>query len=196
MTVVPCSRAAAVSSSITSSPDIESSDPVGSSANSTSGPATRPRASATRWACPPDSSPDLRYSSPSRPSVPNHFLAAVIAGPRRGAGQQQGQRDVLFGGQLGDQLTGLEHEPEPVPAQRAAPVIAQRVQPLPAEPDLPLLGNQDARQAVQQGGLARAARPHDRDDLALPDAQRGAAQRRRLAERLHQVSRLDNLRSS
>src|SRR6266702_3758423 len=115
MTVVPCSRAAAVSSSITSSPDTESSDPVGSSANSTSGPATRPRASATRCACPPDSSPDLRRSSPSRPSVPNHFL--------------------------------------------------------PAEPDLALLGYQDARQAVQQGGLARPARPHDRDDLALPDSQ-------------------------
>jgi hypothetical protein len=72
-----------------------------------------------------------------------------------GAGQQQGQRDVLFRGQLGHQLAGLEHEPEPVPAQRAAPVIAQGVQPLPAEPDLALLGDQDARQAVQQRGLAR-----------------------------------------
>ena len=110
-----------------------------------------------------------------------------------GAGQQQRQRDVLFRGQLGDQLAGLEHEPEPVPAQRAAPVVAQGVQPLPAEPDLALLGDQDARQAVQQGGLARAARPHDRDDLALPDGQRGAAQRRRFAERLHQVPRLDDV---
>ena len=30
----------------------------------------------------------------------------------------------------------------------------QRVEPLPAEPDLALIGHQDAREAVQQGGLA------------------------------------------
>ena len=71
-----------------------------------------------------------------------HCLAGILV-PERGK--------VWFGGH---QLTGLEHEPEPVPAQRAAPVVAQGVQPLPAEPDLPPLGYQDARQAVQQGGLA------------------------------------------
>ncbi len=109
-----------------------------------------------------------------------------------GAGQQQGQGDVLLRGQLGHQLTGLEHEPEPVPAQRAALVVAQGVQPLPAEPDLSLVRDQDAGQAVQQGGLARSARTHDRDDLALPDSQQGAAQRRRLPERLHHAPRLDD----
>src|ERR1700747_3405976 len=141
MTVVPCSRAPAVSSSITSSPDTESSDPVGSSANSTSGSATKPRARGTRWAWPPGRPPDLGRSNPvqaeradPRPGRRHRRAAA-------GAGQQQRQGDVLFGGQLGDQLTGLEHEPEPVPAQRAAPVVAQGVQPLAAEPDLALLGD-------------------------------------------------------
>ena len=54
-----------------------------------------------------------------------HCLAGILV-------PEQGQGDVLFRGQLGDQLAGLEHEPEPVPAQRAAPVVAQGVQPLPA----------------------------------------------------------------
>jgi hypothetical protein len=109
-----------------------------------------------------------------------------------GTGQQQRQRDVLLGGQLGDELTGLEHEPEPVPAQLAAPVISQGVQPLPAEPDLPLVGNQDAGQAVQQRRLARPARPHDREDLTPAHDHAGAAQRRRLAEGLHDIPGLDS----
>ena len=118
------------------------------------------------------------------------------AGPGRaapGARQQQRQRDVLLGRQLGDQLAGLEHEPEPVAAQCAAPVVAERVQALPVEPGLALAGDQDAGQAVQQRGLAGAARPHDRDDLAAPDGERRAAQRRRAAERQRQAARLDDV---
>src|SRR5215472_15419341 len=47
---------------MTSSPLSESMDPVGSSAKSTSGWATRPRARATRWDWPPDISP-VRWRS-------------------------------------------------------------------------------------------------------------------------------------
>ena len=50
MTLVFCSVAAAVNSSITCSPAIVSSDPVGSSANTTAGSVTRARATATRCA--------------------------------------------------------------------------------------------------------------------------------------------------
>jgi hypothetical protein len=110
-------------------------------------------------------------------------------GPAPGAGQQQRQRDVFLGGQLGHQLTGLEHEPEPVTAQRAAPVVAERVKPLPGEPDLAGFRHQDAGQAVQQGGLARPARSHDGDDLAPLHRERGVPQGRRRAERLHQAPR-------
>src|SRR5580658_1456082 len=68
---------------MTCSPARESSDPVGSSANRTSGRATRPRARATRWACPPDSSPDLRCSRPSRSRRSNQVLASFSACVRR-----------------------------------------------------------------------------------------------------------------
>ncbi|CAI7974177.1 hypothetical protein FRAHR75_120004 [Frankia sp. Hr75.2] len=81
-TVVPCSRADPTSRSMTRSPVKESSAPVGSSANSTSGRPTRPRANATRCAWPPDSSPDRRRSSPAMPS---RSTAEQRAGcPRRG----------------------------------------------------------------------------------------------------------------
>jgi hypothetical protein len=71
----------------------ESREPVGSSANRTSGLATRPRASATRCAWPPDSSPDLRPSSPSRASLANNVRACVrAAAPRRTAPRSAAER--------------------------------------------------------------------------------------------------------
>ena len=66
ITVEPSSRAVRVKRPITSSPVSESREPVGSSAKSTSGCATSPRASATRWAWPPDISPVRWRSRPSR----------------------------------------------------------------------------------------------------------------------------------
>ena len=89
--MVPCSRAVLVIRLITSSPDTESSEPVGSSANSTCGPVTMPRASATRCACPPDSSPDRRRPSPSRPSLPNQALASASAAARRAPPSSSGR---------------------------------------------------------------------------------------------------------
>jgi hypothetical protein len=100
--------------------------------------------------------------------------------------------DVLLRRQLRDQLTELEHEPEPGPAQVAAPVLAQGVQPPPVEPDLALIGGQDAGQAVQQRRLAGSARAHDRDDLAPVHADGGAAQGRRRPERLDDAACLDD----
>ena len=180
--MVPCSRAAATSRSITCSPVSESSAPVGSSAKSTSRPATRPRASATRCACPPDSSPDRRCSRPSRPRRSNQAVALRSASRPADAAEQQRQRDVLRGGQLGDELAELEHEAEAVPAQAAALGLGHGVDPGPVEEDLAGVGHQDAGQAVQQRRLARAARAHDGEDLAGVHGDAGAAQRGGLAE--------------
>jgi hypothetical protein len=54
---------------------VESSAPVGSSAKTMSAPVTCARAIATRWACPPDSSPILRSSMPESPSADNQEAA-------------------------------------------------------------------------------------------------------------------------
>jgi hypothetical protein len=85
----------------------------------------------------------------------------------RHAAQEQGERDVFLGRQLGHQLTELEHEPEVVAAQLAARGLAERVDPPTVEVDLTGVRHEDAGEAVQQRRLAGAARAHDRHDLAL-----------------------------
>ena len=47
----------------------------------------------------------------------------------------------------------------------------QPVDPLPAQPDLAARGGLKAAEHVQQRGLARAGRPHDRHELADADVQ-------------------------
>src|SRR5699024_2298657 len=63
----PVCRAAVVSTCSTSWPVCGSRAPVGSSAKMTPGAVTSARAIATRWACPPESSPGRRVSIPARP---------------------------------------------------------------------------------------------------------------------------------
>ena len=111
-TTPACSvRAVLTSSSMTSSAATESSEPVGSSAKISRGPATSARAIATRWPWPPESSPGSRSPRPSRPSRGSHACGRRH-GPPPLAGQQQRQRDVLHHWQLGHELSELEHEPE------------------------------------------------------------------------------------
>src|SRR5215470_3229771 len=78
-TVVPCSRASAVSRSITFSPVSESSDPVGSSAKMSFGASARARATATRCASPPESSPVRRLPLSPMPSRSSHASAVLYA---------------------------------------------------------------------------------------------------------------------
>ena len=99
---------------MTSSPLNESSDPVGSSANSTSGLATRPRAKATRWDWPPDispaalalQSPEVETFEPAARFTKGLFTVHTT--------EQQRQRDVLLGRELRHQLAELEHETEAI----------------------------------------------------------------------------------
>src|SRR5215831_3264953 len=76
-TVVPCSRASAVSRSITFSPVSESSDPVGSSAKISFGASASARATATRWASPPESSPVRLPPLSPIPSLSSQVLAVL-----------------------------------------------------------------------------------------------------------------------
>src|SRR4051794_39575639 len=99
-----------------------------------------------------------------------------------GAGEQERQGDVLLGAQLGDELAELEDEAEPVTAQGAERGLAQGVDPVALEADLTGGRAQDAGEAVQQGGLARAARSHHGQDLAGIDRDRRAAKGWCLAE--------------
>ena len=90
-----------------------------------------------------------------------------------GAGEQQRKCDVFQAGQLRHKLTELKHEAESVSPQRASRGLAEGVDPVAGEVHLTGVRHQDPRQAVQQRRLARAARPHDRDDLASLDFEVG-----------------------
>ena len=116
---------------MTTSPVRESSEPVGSSAKSTSGWATRPG----QW----------RRAGLGRPTAPltaaplGLQAEAVEPRPRLAEGlravhpvQEQWEGDVLLGRQFGHELAELEDETEAIAAQRAALLLAQVVDPLPA----------------------------------------------------------------
>ena len=129
---------------------------------------------------------------PSRSSRSNQLRA-----PRKGlvaarATEKERQRDVLLGGQLGHELAELEDEAEAITPQPGALRLPHRVEALAVEVDLTGVRDEDARQAVEQGRLARAARAHHGDDLAALHREAGPAKRRGLAEGEREVPRLDD----
>ena len=134
------SRAAPVSSCMTRSPLSESSAPVGSSANTTRGPVTSARATATRCPWPPDTSPgsfarDLRDLEPLEP------LARLrAAASRREPEQPQRQRDVLRAAELGHEPAELEDEAELGTAQALRSRVGQRADRAAVEDDLAGVG--------------------------------------------------------
>ena len=95
----------------------------------------------------------------------DHLVDPV--GVARAAGEVHRQHDVLDGGQRGDQVERLEHEPHVVAAQQREIAFGQGGQVDLADEHLPLGDPVQSRHAVHEGGLARARRPHDGGELSL-----------------------------
>src|SRR6202020_1103130 len=95
-------------------------------------------------------------------------------------------------GELRDELAGLEDEAETVPAEAASLFLAHRVEATTVEGDFTGVRDEDACQAVEQRGLARATRAHHREDLASCHRHARSAKRRSLAERDHEVAGPDD----
>ena len=108
-----------------------------------------------------------------------------------GAAEQERQRDVLLSGELGDELAELEDEAEAISAQPGALLFAHRVESLAVEGDLTGVRDEDAGQTVEQGRLARAARPHHREDLAALHREAGTTKRWRLPEGKREIARFE-----
>src|ERR1019366_6210837 len=70
------------------------------------------------------------------------------------ATEQQRQRDVLLGGQLRHDLAELEHKAEAISPQPGTLRLPHRVDALAVEVALAGVGDEDARQAVEQRRLA------------------------------------------
>ena len=148
---------------------------------------TTARAMATRWRSPPDSSSGNRSARSASPSS----SSAVHRHGRRGLGphavELQRERDVLERGQAGQEVEVLEHVADR-PAAQPGPVacgtcVASGLPPTSTSPLDRLL---EAAGDRQQRALARAARSHDRDELAgrrRPGRRRAARAPRRRRRR-------------
>ena len=116
----------------------------------------------------------------------------------RGAGQEQGDGDVVQGGEVRQELAELEDEAELVQAQAAAGGLVQRRDVhsdvfsdvrraasrrlAPVVADASGVGHEDPGHDVQEGGLARARRAGHGQDLTGQEVQVDAAQRVGLPE--------------
>ena len=81
------------------------------------------------------------------------------------AGERGRQRDVLERRQRRDQVVGLEHEADAVAANLRELLLGERADLQVAQEHLPARQAVEAGDAVQQRGLARAGRAHDRGVL-------------------------------
>src|SRR5690606_4584117 len=100
--------------------------------------------------------------------------------------KQQRQGHVLLARQVGHELAMLEDEPELREAQATALLLAHAAEVAPGEASDACVGEQDAREAMQQGRLPRTARSHDGHEFARLNAHVRAAKRIGWAEALHE----------
>src|SRR5262249_48927085 len=108
------------------------------------------------------------------------------------APQLERDLDVLAGGQGGNELEGLEHEPDFLAAEPRALVLAEGGEVVAVEDDAPGRGAVEPRQQPEEGRLAAAGRADDGEEAAgfqrerdiFQDRELAAAGRVRLRERL------------
>ena len=179
-TVMPWSTLSARSSSMISRLRWVSRLPVGSSASSTAGSVTMARAIATRCCWPPESSAGVWCSQPARPTDCSALRGRGAPHGGALAAVEQRQLDVLLRRGARQQVEALEHEAEVAPAQPRALVARQRLDVRAVEQVLPGARRVQAAEDVHRGRLARAAGPHDGDELAGGDVEVDALQRQQL----------------
>ncbi len=105
-------------------------------------------------------------------------LGAALVGSHFGVHQRQ--LDVLIHGELVDQVEALEHETDMRLANRGAFALRIGGNILAEQPVAPGRRAVDQPEDVQQGGLAAAGWAHDRDELALAQAEVDVIDCRRL----------------
>jgi hypothetical protein len=137
--------------------------------------------------------PARQRGGPLRGTVQQAQRVEQVAGPSGGlggpaAGDQRGERDVLQRREVLDEMEELEDQAHVAAAQPGQPGAAQLLGADTGERDRALVRPVQARDQVQQGGLAAAGRPHQRDELPGPHREVDPAQRthRRRAEGLAQ----------
>jgi hypothetical protein len=89
-------------------------------------------------------------------------------------------------------VSGAKSDTGAITPQPGTLRLPHHIEALTVEVDLTGVRGEDARKAVEQRRLARAARAHHGDDLATLDGETRAAKRGGLPEEEHEVSRLDD----
>ena len=77
-------------------------------------------------------------------------------------GERERKRDVLHRGERGDEVVGLEHETDAIAPDLRELLVGERAELDVAEEHLAARERVEPGDAVQQCGLPRARRPHDR----------------------------------
>src|SRR5439155_15623363 len=111
---------------------------------------------------------------------PRYTLVSLRAGH---AAHAQTETDVLPYAHVREERVVLEHHAE------AALLRRQAVDALVVEPDAAPAEREQARDAVQRGGLAAARRAEEGDELAAPDGDRQAVERRDCALAVRKAAR-------
>src|SRR5689334_939697 len=101
-----------------------------------------------------------------------HAQTGILAGDGR-----ELRLDVLDGGERRDQVELLEHEAERAQAERGELVVGERREVVPLEEDATGARAVEGAEELQQGRLAAAARPLERDELARLDLELDAVER-------------------
>ena len=138
----------------------------GSSSRSRRGSVAIARASATRWACPPESSRGFRLPSSPAPTRTSAFAAARRASRPLRATAAEPERHVLEHGEVREQQVVLKHHADRPPLGLHEHPIAV-VEHVAVELDPPSLDRHQTGERAQQGRLARAVGTEDRDGLTL-----------------------------
>ncbi len=111
--------------------------------------------------------------------------------------EKQRQTDVLLHRQVRQDVEGLEHEAELVPAQQGARVVVQRARSLCLlEPDLSGIGRLEPGDDVEQRGLADPRFAEHGDVLPLTHIKGNGIEHRTLAETLAKAGDLQHVPAS
>ncbi len=86
-------------------------------------------------------------------------------------GQLRRERDVLRGGEGGEQVEGLEDEADPLPAEQRQLLVLEAAQLGAVDQDLAAVDALQAGRGAQQGGLAGAGGAHDGGEGAEREAE-------------------------
>jgi len=155
----------------------ESRFAVGSSASTIAGRGARARATATRCCSPPESRAGRRSSRPASPTACSVSRARQALGAGE-AEEPQDEFDVLQGGEHGDEAVVLKDEADLVQSQLGKPGRVRSADRCPFNEDLARRRTIESADEAEQRRLAGTGRAGERREVATPDFEVDATQRR------------------